>query len=323
MSLIQKITPINLEEEKAKFFADQTYNPQFIYREPISKKLLYRYGKPKKKYVELAKEIIDRAFHNRNELDLLMMEGKVLSQREADKIIHHFISLHHLDDQLEVIWSSSFVAKASITSKALKLRLPCDIRKNSVYSMLYHEVGTHALRRINSLQQPWYGEKNKLGFANYLKTEEGLAALHTYIPKEEKTIHFTARRYFYTYLAQSLSFAELYSQVSKLVVEPERRWGFTLRAKRGMVDTSLPGGFTKDIVYLEGMIDVWQYLVQHQYHLDQIYFGKIAIEDVEKVVQMNPNFKPSLPIFYTSNPEKYAQLVQEVAETNHFSQIVK
>ena len=36
MSFVSDLIPTNLNEEKEKFFADNTYNPQFMYKTEIS-----------------------------------------------------------------------------------------------------------------------------------------------------------------------------------------------------------------------------------------------------------------------------------------------
>ena len=61
MSLVRDLTPINLLEEKQKFF-DQNckYNPYFKYNNLATLDKLYKYGQPKPKYLALAQEILDK-----------------------------------------------------------------------------------------------------------------------------------------------------------------------------------------------------------------------------------------------------------------------
>ena len=66
MALLQDLVPKNLLEEKARFFADQTYNPQFIYKEPILPESLAEYGVPQKKYLDLAISILEKTYFGRN-----------------------------------------------------------------------------------------------------------------------------------------------------------------------------------------------------------------------------------------------------------------
>ena len=208
MSFLTSIIPTNLNEEKEKFFADQTYNPQFSYKEKINQKKLNQYKKPTKKYLDIAEKILKKAYFGRNEQELTMMEGLVVSQKDVEKTIHTFLQMHGLQKRFKIIWSSSFVARTSITADTIKLKLPANFRKEGLLGMLYHEVGTHALRRMNYEKQPWFKKKNKFGFSEYLKTEEGLATLHALIPHSYKSAFNSALRYKAVSVAQEKSFVE-------------------------------------------------------------------------------------------------------------------
>lgn len=318
MSLIAKLTPINLLEEKKKFFADENYNPQFIYEKKIADEILYKHGHPQTKYLDLAQEILEKVSYQYNEIDLDKMRGNIVSQDEVTQKTTDFLDIHQLKKRFKIVWSSSFVARATITTDTVKLRLPADFRQQDLLSMLYHEIGTHALRRINYEQQPWYKNKKKYGFKNYLKTEEGLAGLHSLFPLDFQYAYYPALNYVSVAYAQKHSFAELWNFHKKYIDHPERRWEKTFRRKRGLEDTSQPGGFTKDLVYFEGVIEVWNYLKQNNFNITNLYFGKMALEDVDKTLKLNPNFKPSLPSFFLVNKEQYAEKISMIGKTNMF-----
>src|SRR5258708_4839203 len=104
MSWLHQITPINLQEEKQKFFADPSYNPQFLYEAEVAEETLYKYGMPKKKYVELAQEILDKTYFGRNEQDLLMMEGQRISQEEVTAKFVEFLEMHKIEKKYQITW---------------------------------------------------------------------------------------------------------------------------------------------------------------------------------------------------------------------------
>lgn len=318
MSLLTRMTPQNLAEEKQKFFENPKYNPQFIYEETFTPEILEQHGLPQTQYVTIAQEILDRTYYHRNEHDLFMMEGRSLSQDEVTRKIHTFLKMHKLEQRYEIVWSSSFVSRATIDSSTLKLRLPVDFRKEGLLGMLYHEIGTHALRRINYEQQPWYKKKKKYGFSSYLRTEEGLASLHALLPHTSKSAFISAIRYLAVTQAQKVGFAELWKYLGKYIQDPERRWIVTFRQKRGLTDTSLPGGFTKDLVYFEGIVDVWNWLKKNSFDPTYLYYGKLAMSDVDNARQLNPHFKPALPSFFTIDPAAYASNMSTIGEANGF-----
>ncbi len=316
MSFLSNLIPTNLNEEKAKFFADQTYNPQFIYSEPIDQEKLVSPGMPKQKYLQLAQNTLKKAYFNTTETELFLIEGPTISQKEVEEKIKTFLQMHQLEKRFKVSWSSSYVSRATITSDLIKLRLPVDFRKEGLLGMLYHEIGTHALRRLNYEQQPWYKKKKRYGFGDYLKTEEGLATLHAMLPHTNKSAFVSAIRYVAVEKAQTSSFAETWDYLKQYIDDLERRWMVTLRQKRGLEDTSKPGGYTKDLVYFEGMVQTYKWLEKNNFDITRLYYGKIAAEDVSKAVAIDPHFKPALPSFFTTNPEKYAQEIKKIGEAN-------
>lgn len=321
MKFLKTINPINVLEEKEKFFADENYNPQFVYETQVDQEKLVRYGKPHNEFLELAKDIVERAYFSRNYHDLVMMEGKKVPQQEVTEKIRHFLNMHGLQEEYEVLWSSSYIARTTITPDAIKLRLPPDFRKEGLLGMLYHEIGTHALRRKNYEQQPWFKRKRNEGFQEYLLTEEGIAVLHSLIPFTFKLAHRPALIYTLCDLAQRGSFTEMNTYLKRYVPDPERRWRMVFRHKRGITDTSQPGGFTKDLIYFEGVVTMWHWLHQNNYDLFYLYFGKLAYQDIEKAKEMNPTFQPLLPSFYTVDKQQYASNINEIGELNHFSDI--
>jgi hypothetical protein len=316
MSLIKRLTPINFLEEKKKFFADETYNPQFKYEQKVNQKILLRYGQPNNATADLAQTIIDQAYAHKTETQLRKLRGPQITQQQVEEKIAEFLDIHGLRERFKIVWSNSFVARTTITSQAIKLRLPADFRQLDLLSMLYHEIGTHALRRVNYEHQPWFRNKKEYGFKNYLQTEEGLATLHSLLPLKFQLAYVPALNYVAVKYAQDHSFTQVWKFLTPYIDDPKRRFVFTFRKKRGLIDTSQPGGFTKDLVYFAGMIKVLKYLKKNDFDITKLYFGKVAIEDMDKAVKMNPNFKPLLPSFFVVDKVKYANIIAAISQTN-------
>lgn len=321
MIFLRQLVPQNMLEEKEKFFSDFSYNPQFKYDDEIDPQDLLEFGTAKPELLQLAQQILAKTYYNRNYQDLEMMKGQAVDQQYVKEKTENFLRIHNLQDQFDIIWSASFVARTSITAQEIKFKLPVQFRKQEVSSMLYHEVGTHALRRKNYEQQPWYKKKRKNGFSEYLPTEEGLAALHGLLPLNFQMTYSTAINYVTADWAQHYSFAEVFSKLQQFLPSEEARWKRTVRMKRGLQDTSQPGGFTKDFVYLEGVATIWQWLHDHDYNLTDLYYGKMSYKDVNKAKEMNPNFQPALPTFFAANPELYAQQLAHIGKENFLDQL--
>ncbi len=322
MSLVKKLQPINLTEEKQKFFAkDCYYNPYFQYQALITKNILLKYGLPKAKYTSLAQNILQRTFSQYSETQIRKMEGVKLNQKQAKQMVQAFLQKNKLEKEFKIRWIKNNLSKASFYKNILKLRIPIWHREHEFQGMLYHELGTHGLRRINYAQQPFFKKKKNYGFSDYLPTEEGLASLHTLLATNLKLYYKGALNYLVCSVAQENSFIKTFEFVSQYIKDQNRAWDYTIKHKRGLYDTSKPGGFTKDKIYFEGAIQVWQHLNRHQYDIEPFYWGKIALKDLDKAQQLNPDFKPKLPHFYTENKEKYQEKIFEIGQINQFDQI--
>ena len=123
------------------------------------------------------------------------------------------------------------------------------------------KLGTHFIRRLNDKKQKWYGKKDKYDIRSCIQTEEGFACVNQYseyalIPKKKPFLYRAALNYYSAYHAGLMSFAELYKDLEHYIDDPNRRWNYVLRVKRGITDTNIPGGLYKDQVYLEGAIKI-------------------------------------------------------------------
>ena len=64
------------------------------------------------------------------------------------------------------------------------------------------------------------------------------------------------------------------------------------------------------------MVEVGRWLDQNSYNLAPLYFGKLAIEDVDRAQELNPGYSPILPSFYLVDPDKYGRTMREILEYN-------
>src|SRR3990167_4982153 len=319
MNLLQQLTPLNLNEEKQKFFADQTYNPQFVYAEQIDQAKLEQYPKPTPELLELAEHIVAKNVSETTEAELEKKFGRLLTQQEVTQKAFTFLKVHGLEDRITIIWSASFVSRASINKDVLKLKSLSVFRELETAGMLFHEIGTHALRQVNYEQQPWYLKKKKYGFGNYLETEEGLAILHSLLPVGDKSLYKSAVRYLAVHFSQTLTFAELWNYLTPLVSDEEECWMVVLRQKRGLTDTTLEGQFTKDALYFSGAVRMARWLQKNNFDLTSLYYGKVATEDVQKAIELNSYFSPKLPSFFSTGKESYKNKIMEIITQNELT----
>lgn len=106
--------------------------------------------------------------------------------------------------------------------------------------------GTHYLRGVNNNLQPWATAegRKRFGLKPANPTEEGLASLHSVLLRRQPYLWRAALLYYTVYHATSMSFSRLFAHIARFVQDPDVRWEYCLRAKRGQTDTSRPGNRT-------------------------------------------------------------------------------
>lgn len=313
--------PINLQEEKKKFFFDPDYNPQFIFEEPIPDKVLYgKYGQFGGELAEKALFILNAVIQKWGSESAYLddVEGATLSREEATSIITEYLKACGLENVVTLHFSKNFIPRTHIDGLKMNIRLPIEYRAGGIRGMLHHEIGTHIFRRINDRKQKWFEKREKYNLHDYLESEEGLAAPHYYLEIKEPYLWTYAVQYYACFLATRSSFAEINNVLKKYVDDRERRFKITLRAKRGVSDTSQPGGFTKDQVYLRGIVKMSKWLQVNDFDITKFYIGKVSLEDLDSAWETNPMYQPVLPPLFTADKVAYKKTMQKILKINGF-----
>lgn len=319
MTFIQRLTPLNREEEKRKFFFDPLYNPQFTYNEPLKDEEFTRYGNVSSHLLSKAQTILDAVLkrYGSETLYLQEAEGEVLEKEALESIVDEYLTENDLATQVQVLYTQDAISPASMRGSTLVFRVPIAQRKKRIVGTLHHEIGTHYFRRLNDEAQPWHGKRAQFDLHPYLDTEEGLAILHSHLFLESQYLWFAALYYCAIYWSSQMSFSALYKKLHSYIDDPIRRWNITLRAKRGIQDTSIPRALAKDQVYFRGVTEVLKWLLEQDGDVKSLYYGKIAVQDVKKLPYIAPNYNPKLPNFLLSTDQKtlYRRL-RELQRTN-------
>lgn len=130
---------------------------------------------------------------------------------------------------------------------------------SNVNRLIVHEIESHILQRYNTklgknplVRLICAGEQEMLS--------EGLAVFNEVYTKT--ITHKAYATYFYRLKAVEMlnsSFREIYDYLTNFVT-PHQSFIITARVKRGMTNTSLPGGFPKDAAYLLGYDKINKYV---------------------------------------------------------------
>jgi uncharacterized protein (TIGR02421 family) len=164
------------------------------------------------------------------------------------------------------------------------------IAESRVEALIQHEVGTHVLTYVNGRDQPF--QQLYCGLAGCDELQEGIAVLSEYLVGGLSPPRFrllAGRVIAARMLIDNASFLDTYREL-------HLRLGFSIRT--AYVITSRiyrSGGFTKDAVYLRGLMNLLKY-IRNGGDLSPLLVGKISIEDIPliKELQLRKVLKPSL-----------------------------
>ncbi|XP_075796669.1 microtubule-associated tyrosine carboxypeptidase 1 isoform X2 [Pelodiscus sinensis] len=186
--------------------------------------------------------------------------------------------------------------------------------------MLRHEIGTHYIRGVNNARQPWHSAqgRKRYGLKPANPTEEGLASLHSVLFRKQPFLWRAALLYYTVHQASRLSFSALFQHLERFVQDARVRWEYCVRAKRGQADTSQPGCFSKDQVYLDGILRILRHRQTIDFRL-LAALGKVSYEDVTQLKPFGVLEKARIPHFM-QDLERYRKQLEHIMATNRLNE---
>ena len=179
------------------------------------------------------------------------------------------------------------------------------ISAGRVKALLAHEVGTHILTYFNGQAQPF--KLLSAGLAGYEELQEGLAVLAEYLVGglSKPRLRLLAAR---VVAAQSLIDGATFIDTFRLLKDSyqfKQQFAFNIvtRIYRG-------GGYTKDAIYLRGLMGLLQYLRSEPLH-ELFFIGKIAISHIPIIQELRRRKvlqAPALLPHFLNTPEARLRL---------------
>jgi uncharacterized protein (TIGR02421 family) len=146
-----------------------------------------------------------------------------------------------------------------------------------VEALIQHEVGTHVLTYVNGAAQPFL--QLSRGFADYDELQEGLGVLAEYLVGglNSPRMRLLAARVLAVHcLMEGATFVDTFRRLhDDHGFGAYTAFGITARVYEG-------GGFTRDMIYLRGLMEVVEYL-RDGGELEAMYVGKIAARHLEVI----------------------------------------
>lgn len=333
------LTPINYREEKEKFENSNTYNPQFTYNrlylhgmDEDIKKLhqeleilslpddLKNYLKNYIKDTEMVEKAVrligsdefgqyaEKVFDlNSPELQNLLNESPDITITDEEKtklynaeeiaeifrqvlsekynITNYEIQIDHFNDHIIRVGKNKVVLGEKIKRY-----------KKSIERLIIHELESHVLQRINADKDPIL---NLTTYAQRTLFGEGLA-VYNEVQNEKLTLKMY-KLYSLRLKAVRLidqPFRKIYDELADSV-PPHIAYQITYRVKRGMADTSLPGGYPKDAFYLLGYMAVRDYIEEGN-QITSLYTTRVPqLNKLVKKYNLVDSRKTILPDFLT------------------------
>ena len=186
-------------------------------------------------------------------------------------------------NEWKVVITDSISSKANVNNnkKLLQLNAEYTFSKRRLKQLRYHEIGVHIRRSENGKKYPL--KLLTLGLANYLSTEEGLASYNEESNGclSNSTLRKYCGRVVAVYLSKNNSFSNIFLQLKKYNFSDEEAFIITYRVKRGLVETNNNGGYTKDYVYLKGLLEIKDFIKKGGSFEDIIKYGKINLNHIK------------------------------------------
>ncbi|XP_069824743.1 microtubule-associated tyrosine carboxypeptidase 1 [Dendropsophus ebraccatus] len=323
--LLVALRPTNVEQEREKFFlSNYSYNPQFQYQEPMSLNVLEKYNQASNQFLAQALRILKAVLDKYGSYENFesLTGGNLLSKCQIWACCRRYMQKDSCSGEVVVQLTEDLLSQAVMTNENNRPTLTINLlgaRQHWLEGMLRHEIGTHYLRGVNDAQQSWHGSESRkhFGLQPANPTEEGLASLHSVLFRKHPYLWRAALLYYTISLAATCSFSVLFHDLQQFVEDPAVRWEYCVRAKRGQKDTGQPGCFSKDQVYLDGIIRI----LRHRHTIDfrlLTSLGKVAFEDVERLRPFVQLKNTRLPHFMR-DMEKYYHHLNHIMEMNQLS----
>lgn len=293
-TILDIITPINIAEEREKFFQSSTYNPVFRYK--WTPQDIQDFANKHAKYKKLALAIekqetasiaeeAQKVFETQIEEDYLAIAQNIISSHldipnESVSVKDVITKFQRVLNYFDIQYSFTIVPHAGFNcrpiheKKVIQVNEDIDFHFFSLDGFIKHEM-THILRYIN-------GKHNKISrSSHYLPTEEGLACFmqDTYGQFGEASLFQHAAEYTATEIGLKSSLREMIEYLCDIRFTKELAWQRAIRHKFGFVDTSQTGDIMKPSMYFYTEQKLKALPIND---LLKLFVGKISLKEINK-----------------------------------------
>lgn len=301
MNFLQIITPINLSQEREKFFNSLTYNPRLEYNwDPEKIQQYTEKNSRRKKFVDAIieqdtdtiircarkqfcveenSELLTKAQNINKTIPQVTNAGNIEDIVEGFQKAFKFFDIQYdvtVTDQEGFNFRPNHVEKEIVISKHVNLQF------FSIDGEIKHEL-THILRAenklFNSIKRSKQWEPTEEGLACYMQDyhgENGHASLFQH-----------AAEYVASHIGLHGSMRDIYNYLCSIGFSKTLAWQRGIRHKFGFIDTAKPGDILKPAMYFTYEQKVAQLNPEERLKL---FVGKISIYDIENYSEYRGKF---------------------------------
>lgn len=301
MSYLKAITPLNIAQEKEKFFSSNNYSPQFVYQWDTESLKEYRAADPRisdlldalvkqdgEAIVRQANTFFDVVFRPQDIAfaKTLIKDIPPASNGTAEEyatVLRQKLRDFNIDYRVEIVDKHGFQGRPDHQARVMQISKYLHLQFLSIDGITNHEL-VHIIRAVN-------GSYNGIApTPDYLATEEGLACLiQDELLRQPSASSFQhAIEFLAADISRTAGFREVYNFLMARGSDPQSAWLRGIRQKFGMCDTSQPGGLMKS-----GMYFYHEQLLRQlsKDELLRLFVGKIPQDALEQY----PTYKGVVP----------------------------
>ena len=292
------------------------------------------FGEPSELMIDGSTRVIDLAHHmdgSLDELDFdkLVIEGhqKFLTAGQFTRALRSRLSRHFGEDAPEVKIQANLSAKALAGVTRIRVRKGAQFTERDVDQLLQHEALVHVATGLNGRAQSNFEILGR-AHAGTTEVQEGLAVFAEIISGAMDPRRF--RRLAHRVIAIDMAmngadFKEVFDFYISRVCERDEAYENTRRIFRGGV---ISGGapFTKDMVYLNGLLRVHNYMrsvvkLGRAALIRLAFSGKLDIEDLPAIAYLASEGELTPPKFMPLWAKDLRFLVSYLAYSGFLNQV--
>jgi uncharacterized protein (TIGR02421 family) len=237
------------------------------------------YGTVTAELLELSQELLNRVPPRRREPGPGRQIGAAALAELAREEVSYYRNLYP-DFQAKVVVRDDMYAGLLVSAGELLIGRQIRVPAGRVEALLQHEVGTHLVTYFNGRAQPF--RQLDIGLAGYDSLQEGLAVLSEYLVgglSAARIRLLAARVIAVQQVVDGATFIDTYRLLTDTYRFPKRlAYTIAMRVHRG-------GGLTKDILYLQGLGEILEYL-RSGGEIEPLFVGKLAAKHIPVVREL-------------------------------------